>query len=73
MRQSQLSAWNKPDSKERLDFLASTVRCYGLTGLLELRSMMQTYNTYIPGPYENFAEQATEDTRKGTEELRSLR
>ena len=22
---------------------------------------MQTYDTYIPGPYENFAEQATED------------
>ncbi|CAE7614373.1 unnamed protein product [Symbiodinium sp. CCMP2456] len=38
--QSQLSAWNKLDSKE---------------------SMMQTYNTYIPGPYENFAEQATEE------------
>ncbi|CAE7864975.1 unnamed protein product [Symbiodinium microadriaticum] len=32
--------------------------------------MMQTYNTYIPGPYENFAEQATEDTRKGKAELR---
>ena len=31
---------------------------------------MQTYNTYIPGPYENFAEQATEDTRKGKAELR---
>eukprot|EP00439_Symbiodinium_sp_Y106_P081445 s109_g20.t1 len=25
------------------------------------KSMMQTYNTYIPGPYENFAEQATEE------------
>ena len=24
------------------------------------RSMMTTYNLYIPGPYENFAEQATE-------------
>ena len=25
---------------------------------------MQTYDTYIPGPYENFAEKATEDTRE---------
>ena len=24
------------------------------------RSMMTTYNLYIPGAYENFAEQATE-------------
>ena len=35
---------------------ASTDVIFGGCG----RSMMTTYNLYIPGPYENFAEQATE-------------
>ena len=33
---------------------------HGLT-LRSERSMVKTYNLYIPGPYENFAEQATEE------------
>lgn len=28
--------------------------------VIVMRSMMTTYNLYIPGAYENFAEQATE-------------
>lgn len=44
-----------------LSFSLEMTQCFGnFVHNFHSRSMVTTYNLYIPGPYENFAEQATE-------------